>query len=111
MTNIAYVTGRKTKICISGHAGAKRENGHDLCCAAESALAYTLIEAVKKYCPKTCFVYIKEGYVYISFKVTGLRSLCALVALNTVVNGFKMLSKNYPHNVKVQKEKEVKNIE
>ena len=111
MTNISYNTGIKTQIRISGHAGAKRENGHDLCCAAESALAYTLIESVKKYCPKTCFVYIKDGYVYISFRVTGFRSLCAVVAVKTVVNGFKMLSDSYPQNVKVQKEKEVKNIE
>lgn len=111
MTNVTYKIGIKSKIRISGHAGAKRKNGCDLCCAAESVLAYTLIDSVTRFCPKQTLVFIKDGYVYVSFRVTGLKSLCAVVALKTVINGFKMLSMNYPDNVKVQREKEVKNDE
>ena len=111
MTSVSYKTGVTTKIRISGHAGAGRTNGHDLCCAAESALAYTLIDSITKFCPKSGLIIIKDGYVYISFKVTGIKSLCAVVAVKTVLNGFKLLSANYPHNVQVTKEKEVNNIE
>ena len=48
MTKITYSTGKQINLEISGHADAKRVGGCDLCCAAESVLAYTLIDSISK---------------------------------------------------------------
>lgn len=107
MTKILYSTGITPSIKISGHAGAKRVSGCDLCCAAESMLAYTLIENIYRYNLKKYEIYIYDGYVYVRFKVNSIKSLCALISFKTIINGFKLLKKKYPENVFIQKQKEV----
>ena len=106
MTKITYNIGKKVTVQISGHANAQRKNGADLCCAAESMLAYTLIDTIGRLNLPKYNVCVSGGYVYISFDMVGLRSFSAVAAVKTVINGFNLLSSKYPQNVSVQKVKE-----
>ena len=107
MTKITYCIGKYAKIKICGHAGAERVNGNDLCCAAESMLAYTLIDTINGLKLSKCDMRINSGYVYISFVLNSLRSVFALCALKTIINGYLLLCTKYPDNVSVEKKKEV----
>ena len=106
MTNITYHIGWSCSITIEGHACAERTaGGSDLCCAAESMLACTLVDTVKKLPLPHRYIYVTEGYVYVSFGIFGIAGLAALAALMTVVNGYKLLTERYPDNVSVKKQR------
>lgn len=107
MTKITYNIGKRVMVEISGHANSERNNGSDLCCAAESMLAYTLIDTIEKLNLPRHNICVSDGYVYISFDFVGLRSFSAVAAVKTVINGFELLSTKYPQNVLVKKVKEV----
>lgn len=106
MTTITYHTGWKCSITIEGHACAERNaEGNDLCCAAESMLACTLVDTVKKLPMLYRYIYVTEGYVYVSFRLFGIAGIAALAALKTVVNGYRLLTEHYPDNVSVKKQR------
>lgn len=106
MTNITYHIGWRCSIAIDGHACAERTaEGSDLCCAAESMLACTLIDTLKKLPLSHRYIYMTDGYVYVSFGILGIAGVAALAALVTVVNGYRLLTERYPDNVSVKKQR------
>ncbi len=108
MTNITYHMGPRCSITIEGHACAQRNsNGNDLCCAAESMLACTLVDTVKKLPLTHRYIYVTDGYVYVNFGIVNLAGIWAMAALRTVINGYELLSERYPDNVSVKKQRRV----
>lgn len=106
MTNITYHIGRCCSISIEGHACAERTPaGSDLCCAAESALACTLVETVMKLPLAGRYIYVTEGCVRISFSPWCLAGIIGISAMRTVLNGFKLLALQYPDNVSLKKQR------
>ena len=106
MTNITYHIGWRCSISIEGHACAERTAaGSDLCCAAESMLACTLVETVKKLPLPHRYIYVADGYVYVSFGIIGISGIAAMAALMTIVNGYGLLAERYPDNVSLKKKR------
>ena len=110
MTNISYKAGAVSYIKISGHAMAHTKSGADLCCAAESVLAYALADTVARLLPGAEII-INEAFVYIRFCSLSPKGIAANIALYTVINGFKLLEGKFPQNVYVKKQKEVEHCE
>ncbi len=86
---------------ISGHAGAARKNGYDLCCAAVSMLAYTLMKILSDIRPKNLVITRAEADVFVSFDFFCLRAFPAFAAVKTVMAGYKLLEEKYPENVRI----------
>ena len=106
MTTVTYHIGAECSVTISGHACAERtSNGSDLCCAAESMLACTLVDTVKKLPLMYRYIYVTDGYVYVKFSIFGLGGIGAMAALRTIVNGYKLLTEKYPNNVSVKRQR------
>lgn len=106
MTNVTYHIGTKCSVIISGHACAERSpEGNDLCCAAESMLACTLVDTVEKLPLMYRYIYVTEGYVHVAFSVFGIFGIGAVATLRTIVNGYKLLARRYPDNVSVKKQR------
>lgn len=94
---------RLHRVTVVGHAGSA-EHGHDLVCAAASALAYTLADNVnelhKTGAVKNTVLQVKEGCTEIS--CTPNRKMRSVVSLvyDTVCRGFWMLEENHPEHVR-----------
>ena len=93
------------RLTIEGHA-MSGESGHDLVCAAASALAITLAsnvaslvtsETVKKHC-----IRVEEGSAEVSCEP--IRKMTSVVTLiyDTVCTGFETLQRLYPENISYQ---------
>ncbi len=111
MTVVKYHIGKEVIVQISGHAGAKRQNGADLCCAAESMLAFTLADTLNRLNLPKLKTVIYDGYMCISFGLFTTKAFAAISALYTVLNGFRLVCKKYPQNVCIKKVKEVQTSE
>lgn len=106
MTNVKYHIGKQVIVEISGHAGAKRQNGIDVCCAAESMLAFTLAKTLNGMKLPRLNTVIHDGYMRISFGLLSVKTVVALATVYTVLNGFTLLHQKYPQNVCIKKVKE-----
>lgn len=108
MTTITYHKGIKCSIRIEGHACAAPAPGEsDLCCAAESMLACTLVRSVERLPLAKRYIYVTEGCVCVSFCALCPAGLAGLAALSTVINGFKLLTEQYPQNVKLVRQRRI----
>lgn len=95
-------------LSVSGHADAERVNDYDLVCCSCSMLLYTLIDSLDKHelllnaeeIEKAIDDSLEFGKVpNIDIKMVWNRKADAI--LDTVLNGFYLLQKNYKKNVKV----------
>lgn len=91
------------RLTAVGHAG-KGAPGHDLVCAAVSALVLTLASNVATFATQDSLrrqeMKIKEGEACIScLPVNKMRAVVTLV-FDTVCSGFELLETLYPENIK-----------
>lgn len=82
----------KNKLTVSGHAGAG-EYGHDLVCAAVSALVLTLCECVKK-SKSEKKVIVRGGNAEILCE--GMEN-----TFETICTGLKVIEEMHPDNITV----------
>ncbi len=108
MTKIKYKIGQRTEVTMSGHALAEREGGHDLCCAAASMLAYTLMKAIDDLPLKDKVICFGDGFAHVSFCSKGKKSAQAQSALKAVLGGFRLLKREYPNNICIISDEEEK---
>ena len=107
MTKITYHIGVNCCVRIEGHACAPRQNGNDLCCAAESMLACTLVNTIQKLPLVKRYIYVADGSVCVSFGSVCLHGVAGIGAVKTIINGFELLQEKYPDNVSVQCERRI----
>lgn len=90
------------RVIVEGHAGAAPK-GHDIVCAAASALAYTLAANVDSLftsgCAEEPSIVLEDGDADISCKPKPGMEAVAMLILDTVCTGFEMLSLRYPEYV------------
>ena len=96
-----YMSGGGIRVRMIGHADARRnEHDHDLVCAAASILCYTLAGVLQRYCNNPVCV-LQPG----DATLEGIpRTLCASdfrAAYEAVMEGFALLSRQYPESVEV----------
>lgn len=90
------------RLTLTGHAGSG-EYGHDLVCAAVSALAYTLgvavinAETAGQLREKT--VKLESGDVEIACKPINRWKSVTTVIFDSVCAGFDLLAQQYPENM------------
>ena len=84
-------------ISIEGHAGAAPE-GQDIVCAAASALALTLVEAVRNLDARGCVSHLSrevgKGSVQLDFTVKEDALPEAEAIVGTITDGFLLLEEN-----------------
>ena len=103
MTEIVY-SHNDMKVTVKGHAESGKR-GHDLVCAAVSALVYTLAENINAHSQHfegmSASIRLDEGDAEIVCTEcpSVLRAVIDIV-FTTVCTGFEMLAQNYPENVK-----------
>ena len=102
MINIIYDRPAK-RLTATGHAGQGAE-GHDLVCAAVSALVLTLASNVATLATQESLrrqeLRIKEGEACIScLPVKHMRAVVTMI-FDTVCSGFELLETLYPENIK-----------
>ncbi len=91
------------RLTATGHAG-QGAPGHDLVCAAVSALVLTLASNVATFATQNALrrqeLRLKEGDACIScLPVSKMRAVVTLV-FDTVCSGFELLETLYPENIK-----------
>ena len=102
MTEIhRQVSSRYVELTVLGHCNAGRINGTDLCCCAVSMLVYTIMESLGELNLKSLTQSYGGGWCKIRFDRKSPDTDIATVALDTVMNGFGLLEKSYPANVKI----------
>lgn len=109
MTEIVYEKDKESyELCVFGHCNAGRINGIDLCCCAVSMLIFTMLDSLRKLKLKNFCHSYGGGWCHVRFSKLSDDSGKAKCILETIMNGFSLLEKRYPSNVKVIiKEKEV----
>lgn len=102
MTEIhRQVTPRHVELTVLGHCNAGRINGTDLCCCAVSMLVYTIMKTLEDLNLKALTQHYGGGWCKIRFERKSPDRKTAAVALDTVMNGFRLLEKSYPANIKI----------
>lgn len=90
------------KVTIEGHAFSG-EHGHDLVCAAASALAYTLANTVENMAAtnqcKDKQVSLEEGKAVISCRPLSRYMSVITLLFDTLCSGFELLAHNFPENI------------
>lgn len=105
MTTVEYTNrGGMFRLKADGHA-AWDKTGRDLVCAAESMLAYTLLqslqEAKERGWVQELDTDIWDGGI-LAEAVPAPNSMIRVATIyRTVLTGYRMLSRRYPHNVEV----------
>ena len=101
----AVLDRQNLRLTMDGHAGGG-EKGHDLVCAAATALAYTLAGNVAKLCAedkrhvRRPVLVLEEGHAEIACDaVHGMQAVAELV-FDSVCMGFELLAQRYPENIK-----------
>lgn len=102
MIEVSY-NAKKNRITIKGHANSG-EIGHDLICAAVSALTYTLATNVvhmhKIGNIKTKTIKLEQGDALI--RCTPVKEFKSVISVifDSICVGFEILAKEYPDNIK-----------
>ena len=90
------------RVVIEGHAKSG-EAGHDLVCAATSALAYTLATNVahmkKGGCLRTAQIKLESGDAEIRCAPRRRFKATATLIFDTICAGCEMLAQQYPQNI------------
>ncbi len=109
MTEIVYEpSSRQTELTLFGHCNAGRVNGMDLCCCAVSMLVFTMLESLKALNLRNFRHSYGGGWCHVKFANKSKDFKKAKCILETIMNGFGLLQKRYPDNIKiVLKEMEV----
>ena len=95
------------ELTVLGHCDAGRINGNDLCCCGVSMLVYTIMNTLEKLKLNNLKQHYGGGWCKIRFDRKSPDTKPALVAVDTVMNGFELLEEAYPANIKVyDKERE-----
>lgn len=102
-------TNTETSLCVMGHCNAGRINGMDLCCCAVSMLVFTMLQSLKKLKPCGFRYSYGGGWCHVNYIKTGREHSEANTVINTIMNGFDLLEKRYPNNVKVYLKEVIKN--
>lgn len=89
------------ELTVLGHCNAGRINGTDLCCCAVSMLVYTIMDTLGRLNLKNLKQHYGGGWCKIRYDRVSPDSGIASVALDTVMNGFELLEKSYPANLKI----------
>ena len=95
------------EITVLGHCNAGRINGMDLCCCAVSTLVYTLMESLSRMKLSDFKRSYGGGWCHIRFGKKSKDFSEAMIAANTIMNGFNLLEKSYPTSVNIVKEEKV----
>ena len=88
------------ELIANGHANYA-ERGKDVVCASVSILIYTLIESInERDLPTPAVIDVREGETLIRVKPKSENrgKICAV--FEVIANGFGLLQKNFPENVK-----------
>lgn len=89
------------ELTVLGHCDAGRINGNDLCCCGVSMLVYTIMNTLEKLKLSNLSQHYGGGWCKIRFDRLSPDADSASVALDTVMNGFELLEKSYPSNLKI----------
>ena len=95
---IAYRPTDRVRIEIKGHAGYA-EHGRDIICSAVSILYYTLKERACDIDQRAVSVSGTSGNAHIDIKI---RNANMRECVDTIMTGFRMLSTEYPNNVRLK---------
>lgn len=92
--------GRELDFSMTGHADFSR-GGADIVCAAASMLAYTLMRRLRALLPEKAFLEerIESGQLRLLVELGNAPQ--AVEALETIMEGFFLLSEEYPGCVRV----------
>lgn len=107
MTTVEYSNrGGMFRLKADGHAGWEgTEPGRDLVCAAESMLAYTLLQSLQDARERGWIqeldTDIWDGGVLAEAVPAPDGMVRVATIYHTVLTGYRMLSRRYPHNVEV----------
>lgn len=93
---------KDNKLTIEGHASSG-EAGHDLVCAAASALVYTLAAFVTNMATneqvKNPIVNLNEGNAEVSCKPSNKLKAAATLVFDSICAGYDLLASQYPENI------------
>ena len=103
MTKVELVkSGIHYSLSIKGHAGYADE-GKDIVCSACSILAYSVLQEIenldKRGMLEITEFHMGESKILIGFD---LYVDTAIIALDTVMEGYRWLAENYPKNICIQ---------
>ncbi len=102
MTEIIYEKdSAATELTLFGHCNAGRINGMDLCCCGVSMLVFTMLDTLRKLSPPQLRHSYGGGWCHVRFLNKGIAGKKAIDVVNTIMNGFELLERKYPSNVKV----------
>lgn len=90
------------RVTVDGHAHSG-EVGHDLICAAVSALGYTLGASVANMKTagqvKDAVIHIESGHAELACRAPHRLQATVTLVFDTVCIGFELLAAKYPQNV------------
>lgn len=101
MINIE-VDRKKISIKLSGHADYAVKGADDIVCSACSMLIYTFCDYIiknEKYIHGKFIRYIEPGNTYIELQPNKKYNSEINAMFDMIVNGYRLLEKNYPENV------------
>ena len=90
-----------TELTLFGHCNAGRINGMDLCCCSVSMLVFTMLESLKSLKLQGFRHSYGGGWCHVKFANKGRDYKKAECIIGTIMNGFGLLQKKYPENVKI----------
>lgn len=101
MIEVTY-SKKRHKVTVTGHARSGQE-GHDLVCAAVSALTYTLAANAEnlRSCGQVSKAVIRldPGDAVIKCRTTDKFKSVVSVIFDSICVGFELLAANYPENI------------
>ena len=101
MINVVY-NKHKNSVIVTGHANSAPV-GHDLVCAAVSALVLTLAGNVSyleaQEIVKNVIIVLNEGNAEVQCKPNSQLKDCVRQIYHTICVGFELLSTKYPENI------------
>lgn len=98
MISITYTNdGTNAALTIKGHSGFAG-NGHDIVCAAVTALAYTLAQYVNMHGGSESSAKLSDGRAEILLHGCENRAV-----FDAVIEGLKLIADGYPQNVELIK--------
>ena len=102
MTEVIYEQNcSDTELTVFGHCNAGRINGMDLCCCGVSMLVFTMLESLKVLKLHGFRHSYGGGWCHVKFESKGRDYKKAKCIIATIMNGFGLLQKKYPENVKI----------